>query len=56
MFIGAENGRMDESDGFIHYVQVDDLTNIAQIAAEHRWKCAIDVSVISRGMAFLTIT
>jgi hypothetical protein len=29
------------SYGFIHYVQVDDSTNIAQIAAERRWKCGI---------------
>jgi hypothetical protein len=27
--------------GFIHYVQVDDSTNITQIAAERGWKCGI---------------
>jgi hypothetical protein len=29
------------SYGFIHYVQVDDSTNIAQISAERGWKCEI---------------
>jgi glutamate/tyrosine decarboxylase-like PLP-dependent enzyme len=47
MFLEVFLQKIDEwtnligSYGFMHYVQVDDSKNIAQIAAEHGWKCGI---------------
>jgi hypothetical protein len=43
------------SYGFIHYVHVDDSTNIARIAAEHRWKCEFEI-ISALGLALFDCT